>query len=154
MATAVIFANSVARTANYYAGGTGASSGTKEKHLAEAIEAVKDYIGVEGPRPLIKDEDKQDAIFRQLCISQVTASSDRESTARSNCNEVTMVETIVCIIPKLPLAEEDDLPHPMPERVPGHGDRHAGFSNIRYTAIRVIEMDVSRIVFKSILFLE
>ena len=32
--------------------------------------------------------------------------------ARSNCDEVTMVETIVCIIPKLPSAEEDDLPHP------------------------------------------
>ena len=29
MATAMIFANSVARTANYYTGGTGASSGTK-----------------------------------------------------------------------------------------------------------------------------
>ena len=77
MATAVIFAHSVARTANYYAGGTGASSGTKEKHLAEAIEAVKDYIGVEGSWPLIEDEDKQDAIFRQLCVSQVTASSNR-----------------------------------------------------------------------------
>ena len=107
----MIYANSVARTANYYAGGAKTISGTKEKHLAEAIQEVKDYIGFKDHQPL-KNGDKQDAIFRQLCISQVTASSDEDSRARSNCDEVIMTETIVCVIPKLPLAEENDLPPP------------------------------------------
>ena len=65
MATAVIYANSVARTANYYSGGTTTASGTKEKHLAEVIQAVKDYIGKNQSVPLHEDEDRQDAIFRQ-----------------------------------------------------------------------------------------
>ena len=45
-------------------------------HLAEAIQAVKDYIRKKQSEPLYEDGDKQDALYRQLCTTQVTASSD------------------------------------------------------------------------------
>ena len=72
MATTVILAHSVARMANYYAGGATTISGAKEKQLVEAIQAIKDYIGKNKSEPVYKDGDKED--YRQLCTTQVTAS--------------------------------------------------------------------------------
>ena len=41
MATAALLADTVDRTANYYAGSDLTASGTKEKHMTEAIEAIR-----------------------------------------------------------------------------------------------------------------
>ena len=55
MATAALLADTVDRTANYYAGSALTASGTKEKHLTEAIEGIRRNRS----EPLSEDGDKQ-----------------------------------------------------------------------------------------------
>ena len=57
IATAEVLANSVSRTANYYTGGSTTSSGTREKHLTEAINAVEEYVRRNQSAPVSQDED-------------------------------------------------------------------------------------------------
>ena len=81
MATAALIADTVARTANYYAGSPLTASDTKEKHLTEAIEAIRRNQS----EPLSEDGDKEDALYKQLCTTQVVSSTSREKMYRSQC---------------------------------------------------------------------
>ena len=81
MATAALIADTVARTANYYAGSALTALGTKEKHLTEAIEAIRRNRS----EPLSEDGDKEDALYKQLCTTQVVSSTSREKMSRSQC---------------------------------------------------------------------
>ena len=56
----------------------------------------------------------EDALYRNLCTTQIVSRTSRESMARSRCEDVELVETLICIIPSGISAdpELDDLPHP------------------------------------------
>ena len=95
MATAALIANTVARTTNYYAGSALTASGTKEKHLTEAIKAIR----LNRSEPLSEGRDKEDALYKQLCTTQVVSSKSREKMSRSQGRDVKMTETLVCVIP-------------------------------------------------------
>ena len=59
MATADLLAGTIDRTANYYAGSDLTASGTKEKHMTEAVEAIK----ANRTRPISEDKDLEDALY-------------------------------------------------------------------------------------------
>ena len=110
MATAALLADTVDRTANYYTGSDLTASGTKEKHMTEAIEAIR----ANRTKPLSEDKDLEDALYRNLCTTQIVSRTSRGSMTRSRCEDVELVETLICIIPsEIPADPElDDLPHP------------------------------------------
>ena len=95
LATAALMANTIARKANYYAGSSLTASGTKEKHLAEAISVIRRNR----TQPLSKNMDKEDALYRQLCTTQVVSSISRKVMSRSRCRDVNLVESLICILP-------------------------------------------------------
>ena len=106
MATTVLIANTVDRTANYYAGSALTASGTKEKHLTEAIEAIR----ANRSKPRSEDGDIEDALYRQLCTTQIVSLTSREKMSRSRCEDIKMIETLICVIP-------DELPTEPSEQV-------------------------------------
>ena len=110
LATANLVANAITRKADYYAGDPMPASGTKEKHLIEALSAIRRNRS----RPLTTDLDKEDALYRQLCSTQVVSSAPRRSMSRTRCEDVNVVESLICILPHEVLNNplDEDLPHP------------------------------------------
>ena len=91
---------------------------TSEKNTARSIATAMNYYYADNSRPISDDPDKDYAIHRQSCTVVTTSQSSRRDTSvRSTCPEVTIVETVVCAIPYLRPDDNDNiLPHPYLDR--------------------------------------
>ena len=91
---------------------------TSEKNTARSIATAMNYYYADNSRLISDDPDKDYAIHRQSCTVVTTSqSSRRDTSARSTCPEVTIVETVVCAIPYLRPDDNDNiLPHPYLDR--------------------------------------
>ena len=73
---------------------------TTEKNTARAVMTATNYYYKNHSRPISDDPDKEYAIQRHNCAVVTRAESAKtDSTARSTCPEVTIIETVVCAMP-------------------------------------------------------
>ena len=77
MATAALIAYTIDRTANYYTGSNLTTAGTKEKHITEAIKAIK----ANRSKPLSEDKNLEAALY-QNCLLYTSPSPRDLSTSR------------------------------------------------------------------------
>ena len=97
----------VTQHAEYYGGGASTSLRMKKKHRKEMIQAIRE----KQPQPLSR-RDMEDTMYNQLCGIQVTADRTRGQMTRTRCEELTLVETVTCILPEPLDLDNTDLPHP------------------------------------------
>merc|ERR1712020_821374 len=107
LAAAARTAADVTQYAEYYSGKPTANPRAERKHREDMIWSIRRRQ----PQPLSR-QDVEDAMYNQLCGVQVTADRTREQMTRARCEELTLVETVTCIIPEPLDLENTDLPHP------------------------------------------
>ena len=111
--TATLLANEVNDKYGDLITSASGASRVSEKSIATTLTAVMDYTRKDSSRPTFLDADKMFSVHRQMCMIAMFAKSSRKGRlSRSTCEEITIIQQVICGVPEEVADDDHILPHP------------------------------------------